>query len=75
MQRVGLIFNQSTCEKEYIMNDEEVYQTCELSAQVGEHCVVAVFSMLEEDGQVRGTPRTSCAMRSTNTPNVTCSSS
>ena len=52
MQRVGMIFNQSTAEKEYIMNDEEVYQMCELSAQVGEHCVVAVFSMLEEEGQV-----------------------
>lgn len=35
------------------MNDEEVYQMCELSAQIGDHCVVAVFSMLEEDGQVR----------------------
>jgi hypothetical protein len=53
MQRVGMIFNQSTCEKEYIMNDEEVYQMCSLSAEIGEHCVIAVFSMLEEEGQVR----------------------
>jgi hypothetical protein len=53
LQRVGMIFNQSTSEKDYIVNNEEVYQMCDISSQVGEHCVIAVFSMLEEDGHVR----------------------
>lgn len=53
LQRVGMIFNQNNSEKDYIVNNEEVYQMCEISAQVGEHCVIAVFSMMEEDGHVR----------------------
>lgn len=53
LQRVGIIFNQSTSEKDYILNDQEVQQICQLQASVGEHCVAAVFSFLEEDGHVR----------------------
>jgi hypothetical protein len=53
MRKVGLIFNQSASAHEYIMSDEEVWQACAVHAAVGEHCVIAVFSQLEEDGQVR----------------------
>lgn len=35
------------------MNDEELWQACAMQAEVGEHAVIAVFSQVEEDGQVR----------------------
>eukprot|EP00892_Ulva_mutabilis_P011724 jgi/Ulvmu1/8924/UM005_0015.1 len=50
LQRVGIIFNQSTSEKDYILNDQEIQQICEIQDLVGEHCVAAVFSLLDEDG-------------------------
>ena len=53
LQPVGFLFSQSAGAKEYIMNDAEVALACAASAKVGEHCVIAVFSQLEEDGQVR----------------------
>lgn len=55
LQRVGIIFNQSAAEKDYILNDQEIQQICEIQASVGEHCVAAVFSFIEEDGHVRFT--------------------
>lgn len=56
LQRVGIIFNQSVAEKDYILNDQEIQQMCEMQHSVGESCVTAVFSLIEEDGHVRLTP-------------------
>lgn len=52
LQKVGFVFNQSAGDKDYIMNDEEIQQMCELQNEIGEHCVTGVFIQTEADGQV-----------------------
>ena len=52
LRRVGLLFSQSAGEKEYIMNDAEVALAARVQADVGPSCVIAVFTQLEEDGEV-----------------------
>lgn len=52
LQRVGVLFNQSAGGKDYILNNAELALACQVQAEVGEHAVTAVFSQIEEDGQV-----------------------
>ena len=54
LTKVGLLFNQSAGERDYIMNDSEIALACRVQAEVGEHGVTAVFMQQEEeDGTVR----------------------
>jgi hypothetical protein len=65
LQKVGILFNQSAGEKEYIMNEAELAFACSVQAEVGEHGVTAIFSQIEEDGEVR---QALVGSRSTNVP-------
>ena len=56
LQRVGMLFSQSATEKEYIMNDVEIALACSIQAEVGKHCVIAVFTQMEQEGKVRSDP-------------------
>jgi hypothetical protein len=53
LSKVGIVFSQTAGERDYIMNDAEVALACSVSADIGPHTVVAVFTQLEEDGEAR----------------------
>jgi hypothetical protein len=50
LKKVGLLFNQSAGEREYIMNDAEIALACRIQAHVGELGITAVFLHTETDG-------------------------
>ena len=51
MEKVGWIFTQSSKERDYIMNSEEICQMAAWQDEVGEHCVTGVVSLdVSEDG-------------------------
>ena len=53
LQKVGVLFSQSTSQADkYIINDVELAMACSVQAEVGEHCVIAVFIQREEEGRV-----------------------
>lgn len=49
---MGLIFNQSSTERDYIVDNEEIRLMCQMQDEIGEHCVTAVFSQEEHEGKV-----------------------
>ncbi|KAL3153175.1 hypothetical protein ABBQ38_011927 [Trebouxia sp. C0009 RCD-2024] len=49
MQKVGWIFTQSSKERDYIMNTEEICQMAAWQDEVGEHCVTGVVSLAMTD--------------------------
>ncbi|KAA6426613.1 MAG: NPL4 1-like [Trebouxia sp. A1-2] len=49
MEKVGWIFTQSSKERDYIMNSEEISQMAAWQDEVGEHCVTGVVSLAVSD--------------------------
>ena len=49
MEKVGWIFTQSSKERDYIMNAEEISQMAAWQDEVGEHCVTGVVSLAVSD--------------------------
>ena len=45
MEKVGWIFTQSSKERDYIMNSEEICQMAAWQDEIGEHCVTGVVSL------------------------------
>lgn len=51
MEKVGWIFTQSSKERDYIMNSEEICQMAAWQDEIGEHCVTGVVSLaMTEEG-------------------------
>lgn len=51
MEKVGWIFTQSSKERDYIMNSEEICQMAAWQDEAGEHCVTGVVSLaMTEEG-------------------------
>lgn len=49
MEKVGWIFTQSSKERDYIMNSEEISQMAAWQDEVGQHCVTGVVSLAVSD--------------------------
>ena len=49
MKKVGWIFTQSSKERDYIMNTEEICQMAAWQHELGEHCVTGVVSLSVSD--------------------------
>ena len=49
MEKVGWIFTQSSKERDYIMNAEEICQMAAWQHELGEHCVTGVVSLSVSD--------------------------
>ena len=49
MEKIGWIFTQSSKERDYIMNTEEICQMAAWQHELGEHCVTGVVSLSVSD--------------------------